>query len=189
MLLAHIMADTYTRSYTAFRCIYTHLSFVSWHHLTRLNNKNGVNVDSDLIFVDACQSTCESHQTSCQSLSKEDKTFVESHKIEYHADGWNDMIWYTGSIFSVFSCYLLADFDLSTVMLTEWRFFPPEEKNVRIFVVTSVGALELRKKNCKVHFLELLAVYGKILQFLQENVTIFNRKVVKFSYQNRKILQ
>ncbi len=32
----------------------------------------------------------------------------------------------------------------------------------------------------KFYFFELVAVYGKILQFLQENVTIFNRKIVSF---------
>ncbi len=51
-------------------------------------------------------------------------------------------------------------------MLTEWRF-----------LVTSVGA---PGKNCKFYFLKFLAVYEKILQFLQENVMIINRKIVSF---------
>ncbi len=57
-------------------------------------------------------------------------------------------------------------------MLTEQWFFPPEEespedkKNVRIFLVTSVEALEHRKKNCKVYILEPFAVYGKISIFV-----------------------
>ncbi len=32
----------------------------------------------------------------------------------------------------------------------------------------------------KVYILELFAAYGKIVKFLQENVTIFNRKIVSF---------
>ncbi len=78
-----------------------------------------------------------------------------------------------------------------TVLL---RISSISEKNLWIFLVTSIGTPELRKKNCKFYFLELFADYEKILQFLQENVTIFNRKIVsfplkivKFCRKNRQI--